>query len=51
MVNSEITALVVVFPEAGGGGGGLRAVGGGIGDFLEILQRICSPVVEEIKGL
>ena len=35
----------------GGGGGGPRAVGGGIGDFVEILQHICAPVVGEMKGL
>ena len=33
-----------------GGGGGPRAVGGGIGDFVGILQHICAPVVGEMKG-
>ena len=31
--------------------GGPRAVGGGIGDFVGILQHICAPVVGEMKGL
>ena len=30
-----------------GGGGGGRAVGGGTGDFVGILQHICAPVVGE----
>ena len=38
-------------PRGGGGGGGSRAVGGGIGDFVGILQHICAPVVGEMKGL
>ena len=40
-------ALVIIFPE----GGGPWAVGGGIGDFVGILQHICAPVVGEMKGL
>lgn len=28
---------------SGGGGGGAGAVGGGIGDFVGILQDICAP--------
>ena len=32
-------------------GGGSRAVGGGTGDFVGILQHICAPVVVEMKGL
>ena len=28
-----------------------QAVGGGIGDFVGILQHICAPVVGEMKGL
>ena len=32
-------------------GQGPRAVGGGIGDFVEILRHICAPVVGEMKGL
>ena len=31
--------------------GGPRAVGGGIGDFVGISQRICAPEVGEMKGL
>ena len=45
---SLVYALVIVFPEEGGG---TRAVGGGIGDFVGILQHICAPVVGEMKGL
>ena len=44
----ENNALVIVFPE---GVGGPRAVGGGIGDFVGILQHICAPVVGEMEGL
>ena len=33
------------------GGGGPRAVGGGIGDFVGILQHIFPPVLEEMKDL
>ena len=32
-------------------GEGPRAVGGGIGDFVGILQHICASVVGEMKGL
>ena len=39
-------ALVIVFRE-----GGPRAVGGGFGDFMGILQHIFAPVVGEMKGL
>ena len=40
--------LVIVFPEEGRRP---RAVGGGIGDFVGILQHIWAPVVGEMKGL
>ena len=32
-------------------GGKPRVAGGGIGDFVGILQHICVPVVAEMKGL
>ena len=43
-----INALVIVIPE---GDGEPRAVGGGIWDFVGILQHICAPRVGEMKGL
>ena len=43
--------FVMHFSSSSPRGGGPRAVGGGIGDFVGILQHICAPVVGEMKGL
>ena len=45
---AKANALVIVLPE---GGGGPRAVGGEIGDFVEILQHICALWWGGMKGL
>ena len=41
-----IIIIIIINPE-----GARQAVGEGIGDFVAILQHICTPVVGEMKGL